>query len=46
MAIKLTVADVYSGAGGLSEGLRQVGFEIKFAIDKDQDACDTFKGDV
>lgn len=33
---------MYCGAGGLSEGLRQVGFEIIFGIDKDQDSCDSF----
>lgn len=38
-----TVADLYSGAGGLSEGLRQVGFKIVFGIDKDPEACRTFQ---
>lgn len=33
---------MYCGAGGLSEGLRQIGFEIVFGIDKDQDSCDSF----
>lgn len=42
MASSLTVADLYCGAGGLSEGLHQVGYEIVFAIDKDRDACETF----
>lgn len=38
----LTVADMYCGAGGLSEGLRQVGYQVVFGIDKNQDACETF----
>lgn len=42
MPNSLTVADLYCGAGGLSEGLRQVGFEIVFGIDKDEDSCDSF----
>jgi DNA (cytosine-5)-methyltransferase 1 len=42
MASSLTVADLYCGAGGLSEGLRQVGYNVVFAIDKDREACDTF----
>lgn len=33
MEEKLTVADIFCGAGGFSEGFSQAGFEIKFAID-------------
>ena len=33
MVEKLTVADLFCGAGGFSEGFRQAGFEIKFALD-------------
>lgn len=33
---------MYCGAGGLSEGLRQVGFEVVFGIDKDRDSCESF----
>lgn len=40
---KLTVADLYCGAGGLSEGLRQVGYEVTFGLDKDQDSCVSFE---
>lgn len=29
----LSVGDLYSGAGGFSEGFRQAGFEIKWAVD-------------
>jgi DNA (cytosine-5)-methyltransferase 1 len=39
----LTVADLFCGAGGLSEGLRQVGFKIVFGIDKDADSCASFQ---
>lgn len=33
---------MYCGAGGLSEGLRAVGYQVVFGIDKNQDACETF----
>jgi DNA (cytosine-5)-methyltransferase 1 len=42
MTRALTVADMYCGAGGLSEGLQQVGFEVVFGIDKDPDSCESF----
>jgi DNA (cytosine-5)-methyltransferase 1 len=38
-----TVVDLFSGAGGLSEGLRQAGFEILAASDHDPDACETYR---
>ena len=40
---KLTVADLYCGAGGLSEGLSQVGYDVAFGLDKDSDSCVSFK---
>jgi len=38
-----TVADVFCGAGGMSEGFRDAGFEIVFGIDNNKWACKTFK---
>ena len=39
----MRVADFFCGAGGFSEGFRQAGFEIVFAVDKWKPAIDTFK---
>lgn len=39
---KLKVADFFCGGGGFSEGFRQAGFDICFALDKWQPAIDTF----
>lgn len=39
---KLTVIDVFCGAGGFSEGFRQQGFEIKLGIDHWEPAIKTF----
>lgn len=39
---KLTVIDIFCGAGGFSEGFRQQDFEIAMGIDKWQPAIDTF----
>jgi len=36
------VVDVFCGAGGLSEGLREAGFEILLGIDSDPNAVETF----
>ncbi len=38
-----TAVDLFSGAGGLSEGLRQAGFELVAAADHDPDACATHR---
>jgi DNA (cytosine-5)-methyltransferase 1 len=40
---RLTVADFFCGAGGFSEGFRQAGFEIKFALDNWNTARQTHK---
>jgi DNA (cytosine-5)-methyltransferase 1 len=37
----LSVADFFCGAGGFSEGFRQKGFEVKFALDFWKPAVDT-----
>jgi DNA (cytosine-5)-methyltransferase 1 len=39
---QLTVVDLFSGAGGLSEGFRQAGFSILAGSDNDPDAAATF----
>jgi len=39
----MRVADFFCGAGGFSEGFRQAGFEIIFAVDKWEPAINTFK---
>ncbi|NOQ38346.1 DNA cytosine methyltransferase, partial [archaeon] len=38
---KLSVADFFCGAGGFSEGFRQKGFDVVFALDNWKPACDT-----
>src|SRR5690349_21511641 len=40
---KLTAIDLFSGAGGLSEGFRQAGFQILAANDSDNDAATTYR---
>lgn len=40
---KLAVADLFSGAGGLSAGFSAAGFELAFALDKDEDSCVTYE---
>lgn len=39
---KLRAIDLFCGAGGLSEGLRQAGFQIVAGSDIDPDACSTY----
>jgi DNA (cytosine-5)-methyltransferase 1 len=42
-ALGLTVADLFSGAGGLSAGFRSAGYAPVFALDKDGDSCSTYE---
>lgn len=42
MGTKLTAIDLFCGAGGLSEGLRQAGFDVLGAVDVDKLACETY----
>lgn len=42
MENKLTVIDFFCGAGGFSEGFRQMGFEIKYGYDHWKPAVETF----
>ncbi|WP_435319040.1 DNA cytosine methyltransferase [Haloarchaeobius sp. TZWSO28] len=37
-----TAIDLFCGAGGISAGLKQSGFEVKWAVDKDKDAVKTY----
>ena len=41
MPNKITVADFFCGAGGFSEGFRQEGFDVVFALDNWKPAIDT-----
>jgi DNA (cytosine-5)-methyltransferase 1 len=40
--IRYHVADLFSGAGGLSLGFRQAGFEVVFAADNDKESLETY----
>lgn len=40
----MRVVDFFCGAGGFSEGFRQAGFEIVFAVDKWEPAVTTYRG--
>ena len=40
----MRVADFFCGGGGFSEGFRQAGFQIVFAVDKWEPAVTTYKG--
>lgn len=41
--MKINVFDFFSGCGGTSSGLSSAGFDIKFALDNDPFAIETFK---
>ena len=40
----MRVADFFCGGGGFSEGFRQAGFDIVFAVDKWEPAVTTYRG--
>jgi len=40
---KLLAVDLFAGAGGLSEGLRQAGFEVKLVNEIQKDAALTYR---
>lgn len=39
----LRAIDLFCGAGGLSQGFRDAGYEIPFALDFDEDSCATYR---
>lgn len=39
----LKIVDLFAGAGGLSEGFRQAGWQVLAGVDFDPDACATYK---
>jgi DNA (cytosine-5)-methyltransferase 1 len=39
----LRAIDLFCGAGGLTEGFKAAGYEIKFALDKDKHSCETYQ---
>ena len=41
--MKPTAVDLFCGAGGLSLGLEEAGFETAMALDNDEDACATYR---
>lgn len=43
MRSPLTCIDLFSGAGGMSEGFRQAGFDILLGVDNDEHAVRTFR---
>lgn len=43
MGIHLKVIDFFSGCGGVSEGLRQAGFDIAIGLDFDKKASETYQ---
>ncbi|RDA90664.1 hypothetical protein CP533_6826 [Ophiocordyceps camponoti-saundersi (nom. inval.)] len=40
---RYTLFDAYAGGGGVSRGAQDAGFQVAYAIDQDQDACETYK---
>lgn len=41
--LPLRAIDLFCGAGGLTEGFRAAGYEVCFALDKDEDSCATYE---
>src|SRR5581483_11805314 len=41
--VNLRAIDLFCGAGGLSQGFRQAGFDIRLGVDADADACATYR---
>jgi DNA (cytosine-5)-methyltransferase 1 len=42
-SLGLSIGDLFCGAGGLSEGFRAAGYNLTFALDKDEDSCRTYE---
>src|SRR5690349_5415269 len=43
MSRRLKAVDLFCGAGGLSEGLRQAGYKVVGAVERDPLACSTYR---
>src|SRR5262245_34138504 len=43
MTMNPTAIDVFCGAGGLSLGLEEAGFQTVFAVDNDPSSCQTYR---
>lgn len=43
MSRKPTVIDLFSGAGGITEGFKWAGFDVVASLEWDHDACDTHR---
>ena len=41
--MSLRAIDLFCGAGGLSQGFRQAGFDVRLGVDADDDACATYR---
>ena len=41
-ARELTAVDLFCGGGGLTEGFKQAGYTVTFALDSDPDSCETY----
>lgn len=41
--VNLNAVDLFCGAGGLSQGFRQAGVDIRLGVDADDDACATYR---
>lgn len=41
--MNLRAIDLFCGAGGLSQGFRQAGFDVRLGVDFDEDACATYR---
>lgn len=44
--IRVPVIDLFSGAGGLSLGLKNSGMNVVAAVEIDQNACDTYATNI
>lgn len=39
----LTAIDLFCGAGGLTEGFKASGYDVRFALDRDEDSCASYR---
>jgi DNA (cytosine-5)-methyltransferase 1 len=43
VSLPLTAVDLFAGAGGTTQGLKNAGFRVLAAIENDADACETYR---